>query len=366
MRIADVRATAVSVPLLYEFKAAYGTRNTCDFVLVEIEDDQGRVGLGEASTIPIYDEGSQAGVVFVINKYFKPLLVGQDPRKITFLMERLADAVKGERYAKCAVDFALHDLVGKIYNLPVYDLLGGKARDARVCWVFSAKNAADIEQEARKKYKEGYRTFKLKVGTHRQKDLENVAAVRNAIGYDVHLRLDGNEAWEPKEAVARIEEFAPFKPDHVEQPVPAGNMEGLRFVREHSSIPIVADECVLTPQDAMTVARMKAADMVNIKVSRAGGFVAARKMAAVAEAAGQQPFAGSMLELGLGTVASAHWVVSNAGMALTSELVGPLLLKQDILKNPVEYREGCLILPEGPGFGVELDPEAVKEFAVKF
>ncbi|ADG83101.1 mandelate racemase/muconate lactonizing enzyme family protein [Thermincola potens] len=365
MKIVDVRATAVSVPLLHEFKAAYGTRSTADFVIIEIEDDQGRIGLGEASCIPIYDEGSQAGVVFVINKYFKPLLIGRDPRNITLIMENLAAAVKGERYAKCAVDFALHDLVGKIYDMPVYDLLGGKAREVQVCWVLSAKDPVQVNREAKEKLAEGYRTFKLKVGTDARKDLENVEALRDAIGYDTSLRLDGNEAWEPKEALRRITEFAKFIPNHVEQPVPAWNINGLRFVREHSPIPVVADECILTPYDTMEIARADAADMVNIKVSRVGGIVEARKIAAIAEAAGQFPFAGSMLELGPGTVASAHFVAANAALSLTSELVGPLLLKRDILKKPLEYKGGCLILPEGAGFGIELDQDAVAEFTVK-
>lgn len=365
MIIKDLRAIPVSVPLIHEFKAAYGTRNTADFVIVEIEDNDGRIGLGEASTIPIYDEGSQAGVIYVINKYFKPLLIGEDPRNITLLMEKLNKAVKSERYAKCAIDFALHDLVGKIYGIPVYKMLGGKANETKVCWVISAKDPKSIYEEGKEKYEEGFRTFKLKIGSDQIKDLNNANMLRSAIGKESLLRLDGNEAWKPKEALNKIEEFKIFMPEHIEQPVAAWDIEGLRFVRENSSIIIVADESVLNPKDAMRVARNFAADRVNIKVSRAGGIIASSKIAAISEGAGQSPFAGSMLELGIGTVASAHFFASLSGMPLATELVGPLLLKNDILKKPLLYKNGCLLLPEGPGFGLELDKDLVKEFIKK-
>jgi muconate/chloromuconate cycloisomerase len=365
MKIVDVRAIGVNVPLVHEFKAAYGTRKTADFVLVEIEDDQGRIGLGEASTIPIYDEGSQDSVLYVINKYFKPLLMGKDPTKITFLMELLNSSIKGERYAKCAIDFALHDLTGKIFKLPVYDLLGGNSRNVEVCWVISAKNPELISEEVKNKLEEGFKTFKLKVGTDKKIDLKNARVVRDLIGDNINLRLDGNEAWSPKEAIQRIREFEDLYLEHVEQPVPAWNYDGLKFVREKCNTQIAADECILNPTDVVNISKRNATDRINIKVSRSGGIIASRKMAAIAEASGQSPFAGSMLELGIGTVASAHFFVSNAGMGLATELVGPLLLKKDILKKPIEYKNGYLILPEGYGFGIDLDYAAVKEFSVK-
>lgn len=364
MKITDVRVYPVRVPLLHVFKASYGVRSTADFVLVEVVVE-GVSGWGEASTIPIYDEGSQADVAFVIRHYFKPLLLGQDPTDIASLMARLAGAVKGSRYAKCAVDFALHDLAGKIYGLPVYKMLGGGARVLRVCWVLSAKSPEDITREAGEKATEGYRDFKLKVGTDARADLANLKALRAAVGDEAVIRLDGNEGWNPKEALAMISRFAEYRPDHVEQPVPAWDLEGLKFVRSHADIPIVADECILTPKDVMRVARLEAADRINIKVSRDGGILLSRKIAAVAQAAGQTPFAGSNLELGVGTVASAHLFSALPELTLTTELVGPLLLKEDILRSPVEYRDGSLFLSDAPGFGVEPDMERMEKYAAQ-
>ncbi len=362
MKIIDVRAYPVKVPLLHMFKAAYGVRSTADFVLVEVVDESGQSGWGEASTIPIYDEGSQADVVFIIKNYFKPLLIGEDPTNITGLMYKLDKAVKSSRYAKCSVDFALHDLTGKLYGLPVYKLLGGKACDIRICWVISAKSSEDIEKEASEKANEGYTDFKLKVGTNENQDVANLAALRRAVGERSTIRLDGNEAWEPKEALSIIKRFLEHCPDHVEQPVPAWNLEGLKFVHSHTSVPIVADECILTPKDTMRVARMEACDRVNIKISRAGGILPAAKIAAIAQAAGQTPFAGSNLELGLGTAASAHLFMAQTGMSLATELVGPLLLKEDILAQPLHYENGKLILNDKPGFGVEPDMDLIEKY----
>lgn len=364
MKISDIIVYPVRVPLLHEFKAAYGVRSTADFVLVKIECDNGEYGWGEASTIPIYDEGSQADVVFVINNYFKPLLLGENPTSIAYLMERLNHSVKGSRYAKCAIDFALHDLAGKIYGMPVYKMLGGDNKPLEVCWVISAKSPEAIKEEANRYLEEGYKNFKLKVGTDEQKDVQNLAALRDVVGKDVSIRLDGNEGWNAKEALKMIEKFEKYFPEHIEQPVPAWDFEGLKFVKNHTSIPIVADECVLTPKDTMRVAKENAADRVNIKISRGGGIISSRKIAAIAEAAGQYPFAGSNLELGVGTVASAHLFSALPGITMATELVGPLLLKEDILTETVEYKAGRIILNDKPGFGIEVDMELVKKYSL--
>lgn len=362
--IADIRVYPVKVPLIRAFKAAYGVRDTADFVIIEIEDSLGHVGLGEASTIPIYDEGSQAGVVYVLQNYIKPLLIGKDPRNINYLNRMISKAIKGERYLKCAIDFALHDLVGKIYHLPVCQLFGAQPSPVKVCWIISAKDAAEIQEEALNKMKEGYSVFKLKVGTHGETDLLNIKILRETIG-NMELRLDANEAWEPKEALAILERYYPYAPDHIEQPVPSWNIEGLKFIREHSSIPVVADESVLTSKDTANVVKHGASDRINIKISRCGGYEEAFRMLAVAEASGYQPFLGSMLELGIGTVGSAHFAAAFPNPAMATELVGPLLLSEDILKTPLHYDKGYLYLPEGPGFAIELNHEAVSEYGVK-
>jgi len=362
MKIVDVKTYPVNVPLVHEFKAAYGIRSTADFVLTEIITDEGISGWGEASTIPIYDEGSQADVIYVIDHYFKPLLIDKDPTNITQLMNLLERTVKGSRYAKCAIDFALHDLAGKIYHLPVYKMPGGGPDRLLLCWVLSAKSPEDIRREAAGKAAEGYQCFKLKVGTDPKADMNNLKVLRETVGKENHIRLDGNEAWNPKEALMMIEKFLPYEPEHVEQPVPAWNIEGLKFVRMNSAVPIVADECILTPGDTIRVAREYAADRINIKISRAGGAIPSRKIAAIAQAAGQTPFAGSNLELGLGTMASAHVFATLPEASLATELVGPLLLKQDILKEPVSYEKGYIVLSDLPGFGVEPDRELIEKY----
>ena len=363
MRITDIRCYPVRMPLVHVFKAAYGIRATADFVVVEVVADDKISGWGEASTIPIYDTGSQADVIYVIENYYKPLLMGKDPTCIAELLASLDGAVKSARYAKCAIDFALHDLAGKIYGLPVYKLLGGSSRELPVCWVLSAKAPADISSEAAEKLKEGYKTFKLKVGTDMEADVTNLATLREVVGADVAIRLDGNEAWNAKQALSILKRFAVYNPEHLEQPVPAWDLEGLHLVRNHSDIPIVADEGILSAKDAMRFARGVAADRVNIKVSRAGGILESRKIAAVAQAAGQFPFAGSNLELGIGTVASAHLFAAMPEISIATELVGPLLLKEDIVIDPIEYCDGKLILSDKPGFGVEPDRALFEKYA---
>lgn len=365
LKIVDIRVYAVRVPLLHPFKAAYGTRNSADFVILEIEDNEGRIGIGEASTIPIYDEGSQAGVVYVLQNHVKPLLLGRDPRCIENNMFIASKAIKGERYLKSALDFAFHDLAGKIYGIPVCQLLGGTPRPIPVCWVISARDVDELRKEAACKLEEGFTVFKLKVGIDARIDLCNLEALREIVGHS-EIRLDGNEAWRPKEALEQICLYSPYRPSHVEQPVPARDLEGLRFVTQHSLIPVSADEVALTSADCINLSRFRAADLVNIKLSRCGGLIEGRRMFSISEAANQRPFLGSMLELGLGTVASAHFAAATSGMdKMATELVGPLFLQQDILKQPLSYRNGYLHLQPGPGFGVDLDRNALAEFSIK-
>ena len=362
MTIVDLETIPVRVPLLRPFKAAYGVRESADFVLVKITADNGIVGLGEASTIPIYDEGSQGGVVYCIERYLKPLLLGRDPRRIGALHEMMNRALKGQRYAKGAIDYALYDMTARSCGVPVYQLLGGYHRPVEVSAVFSAADTEQLLQAAEDNLHRGYRVFKLKVGSDHRCDVDRVRQLREVLGYDVQLRLDGNEAWGSKEAIAKIGDFMRYLPTHVEQPVPARDIAGLNEVRQAVTVPIVIDESVVSTYDAHHVLSCVRGDLLNIKTARCGGLFPSLKVAAVAEAAGVPTFVGSMLELGIGTVAGGHFAAALTGCRGAAELVGPQFVRQDILKSDLTYDDGRLILPDGNGWGVELDEEIVRDF----
>lgn len=362
MKIVDVAAIPVSVPLLRPFKAAYGVRESADFVLVKVAADNGLIGLGEAATIPIYDEGSQGGVVYCIERYLKPLLVGQDPRRIAKLHQMMNVALKGQRYAKSAIDYALYDITARSCGVPVYQLLGGYHHPVQVSAVFSSGDTEQVVREAEEQLRRGYRVLKLKVGSDHQRDLDCVRQLREAVGYDVQLRLDGNEAWRSKEAIAKIRDFERYLPAHVEQPVPAADLAGLSEVRQASAVPIVIDESVVSARDAHRVLSCVPGDLLNIKTARSGGLFPSLQLAAVAEAVGVPTFVGSMLELGVGTVANGHFAAALATSSGAAELVGPQFVKHDILTSDLTYENGHLVLPDGPGWAVELDEEIVREF----
>lgn len=365
MKVTDIQCVPVSVPLLRPFKAAYGTRDTADFVVVRLFADNGLVGLGEAATIPIYDEGSQAGTVYCIERYFKPLLLGEDPRRIGAIHSQMNACMKGERYAKSAIDYALYDLTSQYYKIPVYQLLGGFNRHVQVTAVLSASDTEELVSQAVEKKEQGYRVFKLKLGGNHATDLERVRLLRETLGLLVQLRLDANEAWGAKEALQKIRQFEPYQPTHIEQPVPRWDLDGLKLLKENSPVPIVIDESVVTLYDANRVISYVKGDFLNIKTARSGGLFPSLKIAAVAEAAGVASIVGSMLELGIGTVANGHFGAALTGGLMATEIVGPLFVKKDILKQELVYENGHLILPEGPGWGVQLDEDAVREFTTK-
>ncbi|MCG8479684.1 MAG: hypothetical protein MI724_11345 [Spirochaetales bacterium] len=362
MTITHIEAIPVSVPLRYPFKAAYGVRDSADFVVVKVHADNGMVGLGEAATIPIYDDGSQGGVVYCIERHLAPLLIGEDPRRIGALHERMDAALKGARYAKSAIDYALYDITARFHNLPVYQLLGGYNRPVEVTAVFGADDTSELLVQAEAKKREGYRVFKLKIGSNHKRDVERVRLLREVIGEEAELRLDGNESWRGIEARCRINDFRPSRPAHIEQPLPRWDVSGLGALRRTVSVPVAVDEAAVSPHDVHRVVSYAAGDLLNVKTARSGGLFPSLKVAAVAEAAGIPPFVGSMLELGVGTVANGHFAAALTGGVRATELVGPQFVKRDILKVDLVYENGYLRLPEGPGWGVELDEAALREF----
>ena len=349
--------------------SSLGAHVAGQYVLVRLTDDAGRVGLGEASVTSIWSGETQAGTIALIQSELAPLVVGADPFDVEWIGRRLERAVFGNSFARAAIESALLDLQGKTLAVPVYKLLGGKDAGAggiRLKFVVGAVEAELAAQRAKRMVDAGWKAIKVKVGRHEHPrvDVERLRAVRAAIGPDVFLSVDANGGYTVEQAVwaaARLEklEVALF-----EQPTRRGDHAAMAEVRRKSGIPIMADESVFAPQDALEVIRHGAADVLSLYPGKHGGVRATQQIAKIAEAAGVPCTIGSNLEREVATAAMAHVTVSTANLQcerFPGDLIGPLYFDASLTAQPLRYQADRLFVPETPGLGVALPQMALAD-----
>lgn len=364
--IRSLEVTPVSLPLTEPYRIATAVQRRGEYVLFRLVTEDGTAGIGEAAPFMGESEETQAGIVAVARAYLAPALVGLDPFDLEAIHARMDAVLPGHLFTKSGVDLACHDLVGRRLGVPLYRLLGGRVRE-RVPLSggpigFVESPAAAAERAARL-VAAGFRTVKLKIGDPRGGDEETVRAVREAIGPRVELRLDANQAFTADRAVPLLRRLERYEPALVEQPVPAADLDGLARIAAALDVPVMADEAVSTPADVLRVAERRAADIVKMKVMRSGGLHRARKLLAVAEAAGLPVVVGSGHESSIGAAAELHLAVASRAVPYAGEMVGQLRLVEEVVAEPVRVAGGAAAPPDGPGLGLTLLPEQVARLA---
>jgi muconate cycloisomerase len=371
MKITSIETIPVRLPkkpqLAIRSSLGYTTAST--FVLVKVHTDEGIVGLGEVSCDPIWSGEDHATSAHYINDVLAPLLIGENPTEIERLTAKLRTRMAANPFTKSAIEMALWDIFGKSVGLPVYRLLSGPVREF-VTTKFSVsgaepQKAAEIAAWA---VSVGFKAMKVKVGIDPESDVARVCAVREAIGPDVRLGVDVNGGWSPRVAIQTIRRLYEFNIFFAEQPVPRDDVAWLADVRRNVQVPIMADESVFNLQDAMSVVRNDAADVLSVYVGKGGGIGPARKIAAVAEAAGLTCTIGSNLEMGIATAAMIHLAMSTPSIGAEEfpcDIIGPFYYEDDLLAEPLPLKGGEARPPEKPGLGVELDEEKVERYRVR-
>ena len=365
MKITKVSAIPFRAPRRNVWHAAFGTVAESEYAIVIIETDEGVRGVGEIATVWDRRGISQADDV---NRLLAPLLTGRDPLALSDLCVRVHRALgRGSNPAKAGVDIALHDLAGRILGVPVHQLLGGKLRESmQLSFSINMADAQRMADEAAELVTAGFKTLKLKAGIDHRADLRALAAIRERIGDPITLRVDMNAAVaSAKDAVRRIRDFESFGLEFVEQPLPAHDIRGMVFVREHSSLPIMADESLWDSRDALEIVKQGAADLANVYVMEAGGLREGRQAFAVLEAAGIPTMLGSMPEFGIGTAAQLHLGAVAPNLLGTSDLCGFMYHARDIVRTSPLVHDGVVHVPTGPGLGVELDDDLLDHWRIK-
>jgi L-alanine-DL-glutamate epimerase-like enolase superfamily enzyme len=369
--ISEIEIIPVRLPLREPFVIAYATYPDVPTVLVRVRTSDGLVGWGEATPDPNVTGETYAGVIETLRHELAPALLGHDGRDREAAVHALDARVEGAPAAKAALDIALHDLVGRALGVPVWLLLGGRSKaELRISRVVSIKDPAAMARDAAEHVANGFRTVKVKLGSADPPlDVRRLAAVREAVGPDVGIKVDVNQGWRtPGVAIAAIRAALASRPDYVEQPVAWWDLEGLVEVRRQTGATIMVDEGCHGPRDMLRVVGLRAADLVNIKLMKCGGLINALKLNAIAEAAGIVAQIGTMVESSIASAAGLQVALALANVR-TVEMGGPLMLAEDIGDLAACYDRDRIVLPDestgtrSHGLGITIDEATVRRFS---
>ena len=248
---------------------------------------------------------------------------------------------------------AVYDLYAKNLNRPLYKVLGGGQDSIETDITISVNDTEEMVRDSLRGVEQGFRILKIKVGKEGMKDVERIAAIRQAVGKDIVTRVDANQGWQPKEAVRIIRsmEDKELDIDLVEQPVHAHDFEGMKYVTSHVFTPVLADESVFSPQDAIRLIQEGAADLINIKLMKTGGIYEALKICGIAESFGVECMTGCMLESKLAVSAAAHMAAAK-GIITRHDLDGPALCRTDPYEGGPVFEGPGITMTEVPGIGI--------------
>lgn len=368
LQIARVETTIVDVPSRRTHRFANQQMDTQSYLVVAVTVDGGPTGVGEGVSPggPWWGGESVEGQKAVIDHHLAPLLVGQEVQPVRRLMRQLDRVAFANDFAKAAVEMALHDAVGRALHQPVHVLLGGGAEVDRfpVRWALSAADVEEVVAEARTRLAEGHRSLKFKMGAlPAGDDLRRLGRIIEALGTDASLLVDPNGTWDRRTAVRSLAELEAMGVDVLEQPIRREDLEGMAdLVRRAVRVTVMADESVCTPSDALRAAASHACEAVAVKTGKAGGLERARDVAAICRQAGLGVYGGTALESSIGTAAALQLFAALPQVSVGTELVGPLLLADDLTVRPLRYADGDVLLPDGPGLGVEVDWDKVDKY----
>lgn len=363
-KIERIETVILDIPTIRGHVLSMTTMVMQSIVLVTARFSDGSVGLGEGATIGgmSYGPESPESIKTAIDAYIAPLLEGRDADDVNGAIGLVEKAVRGNPIARCAVEIALWDGLARRLGVSIAQLFGGPVRTSMpVAWTLaSGRSETDIAEAEEMIATRRHNVFKLKIGKRPlREDLAHVAAITRAVGDRASVRVDVNQAWSLSDARSGLAGLQAIGVELAEQPIRIGSLAALRSLTERYEIAVMADEQLQGPADAMAVAAARAADVFAVKIGQSGGLKRAAEVVAIGAAAGVGIYGGTMLEAGVSTAAAVQLFSTVEHLDWGTELFGPLLLKDEILAEPILYRDFGVHLPEGPGIGVTLDPGKV-------
>ncbi|HXV75348.1 MAG TPA: dipeptide epimerase [Candidatus Polarisedimenticolaceae bacterium] len=351
MRISALEAWQVTMRLAQPYSIAYESVSQATNVFLRVETNRGTVGYGCAAPDPQVTGEQPAGVLAALNGIARAELTGSDPLRHAMLMMRAKKSLADFPSARAAIDMALFDILGKVAGLPVWRLLGGYRRRIRTSVTIGILPQDETVAAARDYLARGFSCLKMKGGTDVEQDIARVLAVRRAVGPEIELRFDANQGYTVDQSLRFVDATRSAALELLEQPTPRDEIHELGRVSSKAALPMMADESLMTLRDAFRLARRDLADMVNVKLMKAGGIAEALQINAVARAARLEVMVGCMDEAALGIAAALQFALARPNVAY-ADLDGHLDLIDDPSAGSVRLEHGTVIAKEDPGLGV--------------
>ncbi len=335
-----------------------------EFVICRMITEDGNTGLGEAFVWLPESGVSPVQIIDTIQNALGRYAIGESPFNVERIRHRMEINVNRCDIAKGLIDMACYDLMGQITNRPAHDFMGGRTVDqVPLAALIPLVDTDTMVTLCQLFYDQGIRTFRLKLGRNIQDDIDIVSRIRETLGNDIRIRADYNQAYSPPEAVRAIKAIESFGIDLVEQPVAAANYPGMAYVQKHVTIPVMSHEGCFSLQDIVALVKMGGINVIGLNSERPGGVTNMLKAIAFAEMEGM----GAVLHnQPLGIASSMHIHIAAAkhySLGHATELFGQIMMADDLIKEPINYDNGVATVPDGPGWGVELDEAALEKYA---
>lgn len=353
LTISEISSETTHTPLKHPFVTAKHTVNDIAAIGVTIRLSNGLEGHGAATANEVVTGDTLESALIVINDVLKPQLLNQDFTAWEALLAKLHGAIKNNGPAKAAYEIALYDLRAQLFKVPLYQYLGGDDDQIATDFTIGIGEPEAMVKEAVEKEKAGFKALKIKVGgTNIAQETERIQQIAKATKRTTRLRIDANQAWNAKRSLALIGQLNNLadRIDFIEQPVDAHDIEGLKRVTDNSPLPIMADESVFSPKDALNLLQQHACDYINIKLMKTGGLSQAEEINHLCELYGVNCMIGCMIESVSGIAAAASFAAAHQNVKF-ADLDSVFMADMSAAVQPYSLIRDTFILKNHPGLG---------------
>ena len=360
LAIRQIEAIPVAIPMLRPIKWARGEIGAIDNVIVVVTLSEGTQGIADAPPRPtIYGE-TQKSLVTIITDHFGKALAGINAFDLGSVWSAF-DAIAWNPTAKAALDMALYDAQAKALGVSCAQLLGGAVKPLPVNWRLRLGTIEEMLAEAEEMMKRyGLKAWKVKCGVDRKKDIEVLRALRKLVGDDAEIAIDCNQGYSAQGLLEAAPDFEELNIALIEEPIPARDGAGKRFAAERMRVPISGDDSCMTPDDVLHELKLGGIRSVVIKCARTG-YTLSRQILALAKAYYTPVHNGTQADMQIGSAAAAHFACTYK-TPHAHEFSSFLDAKDHVADRDLVIKDGMLIVPEGPGIGLDLDPEKLAKY----
>lgn len=354
MNIDEIVVDVIKIPLIKPFKTALRSLFELETIIVRIKIRSGIVGYGETAPTFAITKDSTKSILEAINLIKKNLL-GRSVLDFNELLKIVHNSAEKNFSAKSAIEIALYDIFTQNAKMPLYSMLGGSKKHFKTGITISLNEKDIMVQDSLEAVENGYKSLKIKLGSDYKEDIKRIEAISHVISKDISIKLDANQGWSPTESVKFLNaiEDKGISIELIEQPVKKDDLEGLKYIKNRTSIPLLADESVFSPKDAIRILEEEAVDFINIKLDKCGGISKAMLIADICKIYGVKCMIGCMLEGPISVGAAAHVASARSDTITMLDLDAPILCKSSPVIGGARFDSSDIELSDGNGLGID-------------